>query len=150
VRICAQDVAVFPLTHETVTSQSIAICCVTAAYCEKGRWDLGDRRCHSAVFWVYFGETWLQSSSLCGPEQQNQSFVYKAIPISFCGTLRSLLLAIRWKLYMIELIARANAMAVLEVKLLSSSSQLESPEGLVHWFLLESNGYDGLHGDTRT
>jgi len=48
---------------------------------------------------------------------------------------------------MIELIARANAMAVLEVKLLSSSSQLESPESLVHWFLLQSDGYDG---DTRT
>jgi hypothetical protein len=31
---------------------------------------------------------------------------------------------------MIELIARANAMAVLEVELLSSRSQLESPEGL--------------------
>jgi len=51
---------------------------------------------------------------------------------------------------MIELIARANATAVLEVKLLSSSSQLESPEGLVHCFLLQSEGYDGLHGDTRT
>jgi len=51
---------------------------------------------------------------------------------------------------MIELIARANAMAVLEVKLLSSRSQLESPEGLVHRFLLQSGCYDGLHGDTRT
>jgi len=81
---------------------------------------------------------------------KNQSFVYKAIPISSCGTLRSLLLAIRWKLYMIELIARANAMAVLEVELLSSRSQLESPKGLVHWFLLQSDGYDGLHGGTRT
>jgi hypothetical protein len=41
---------------------------------------------------------------------------------------------------MIELIARANAMAVLEVKLLSSRSQLESLEGLVHW-LMFSLGY---------
>jgi hypothetical protein len=46
---------------------------------------------------------------------------------------------------MMELIARANAMAVLEVELLSSRSQLESPEGLVHWL-----SYDGLHGGTRT
>lgn len=51
---------------------------------------------------------------------------------------------------MIELIARANAMAVLEVKLLSSKSQLESPESLVHWLLLQSDGYDGLYGGTRT
>lgn len=51
---------------------------------------------------------------------------------------------------MIELIARANAIAVLEVKQLSSRSKLESPESLVHWLLLQSDGYDGLHGGTRT
>lgn len=56
---------------------------------------------------------------------------------------------------MIELIARANAMAVLEVKLLSSRSQLESPECSVSWLLLQSDGYDGYmeiqeHGKTQT
>jgi len=51
---------------------------------------------------------------------------------------------------MIELIARANAMAVLEVKLLSSGSQLESPEGLDPWLLLQSDVFVGLRGDTRT
>jgi hypothetical protein len=51
---------------------------------------------------------------------------------------------------MIELIARANVMAVLEVKLLSSRSQLESPEGLVPWLLLQSDVFVGLRGGTRT
>jgi hypothetical protein len=34
-----------------------------------GRWDLADRRCHSAFFWVHFGETWLQTCSLSGAGQ---------------------------------------------------------------------------------
>jgi hypothetical protein len=37
---------------------------------------------------------------------------------------------------MIENIARANVMAVLEVRPLSSRSQLETRYGLVHWLMI--------------
>jgi hypothetical protein len=50
----------FPRADESVTSQSIAICCVTAAYSIVRKGDeisLTDRRCHSAFFWVRFEET---------------------------------------------------------------------------------------------